>query len=353
MRNTAAKLFATLAIATSLATVAAGQASADPSVLPAAQDIVGVGSDTTQSVLNQFSTDYNTFLGTGSTLPHLYSWDAAVPGSTTIANTKTGSVSNITRPNGSGAGITALATTYTNTTVDFARASRGPVTGGPTGLDFVSFAKDLISWAGNSAGHAPANLTAAQLTGIYNCTITNWSTVGGTAGTIKPFLPPTSSGTRSTFLAALGLTAGGTCVSTTVNPQENEGTDATFNDPDVIFPYSAGHYNGQVNYSHTTTIDAPGYLTLRSVDGVFPITTSNTLAIGTTPAFNSSFSRVLYNVLRHSEFSTGTGTQPTALRAIFNSTGWVCTNATAKLDVTNYGFYALNGTRQCGAVTTT
>lgn len=96
MRHTAAKLFAALAITTSLATVAAGQASADPSILPtlpAAKDIVGVGSDTTQSVLNQFSADYNTFLGTGSTLPHLYSWDAT--GSATIANTKTGSATNI------------------------------------------------------------------------------------------------------------------------------------------------------------------------------------------------------------------------------------------------------------------
>lgn len=61
---------------------------------------MGVGSDTTQAVLNQFSTDYNAFLGASSTLPRLYSWDAT--GTSPIV-TKTGATTPFNRPNGSSA----------------------------------------------------------------------------------------------------------------------------------------------------------------------------------------------------------------------------------------------------------
>ncbi len=339
-RYTRLRPLALLVAAASVAFAAASPVSADPTVVPAAQDIVGVGDQTTGSLLDQFSTDYNAFLGTGSGLPHLYSWDAT--GSATIAVTKTGSVANIFRPDGTYPGVTALAA-YTNTTVDFARTSRAPGPGGLPGLDSVPFARDGVSWAGNKTGNAPVNLTTADLKGIYTCTVTNWNQVTDIPGytgpnaTIKAYLPESGSGTRNVFLTAVNggssaLTPGA-CVSS-YSAQSEEGTDPVFADPDVVFPYSAGHYIGQLN-GHVTATDAPGNLSIRSLNGVSPLT--GTPATLNTVFTASSFGRVLFNVLRHSEF-TGTGTQPTALRAIFGNAGWICFNATAKADIKSYGF---------------
>ena len=57
--------------------MAAAPALADPpsGVVPKASNIVGVGSDTTQNVFDQFSHDYNAT----HTANKLYSWDATNP----------------------------------------------------------------------------------------------------------------------------------------------------------------------------------------------------------------------------------------------------------------------------------
>ncbi|WP_406090896.1 PstS family phosphate ABC transporter substrate-binding protein [Kitasatospora purpeofusca] len=344
MRKTAAKLLAIAAIATSVATVAAGTAVADPASLPAAQDIVGVGSDTTQAVLNQFSTDYNAFLGASSTLPRLYSWDAT---GTSPITTKSGATS-IARPNGSGAGVKALENN-TNATVSFARSSRGPATGDQVTDLFVAYAKDAVSWAAKSGGHAPANLSTAQLKGIYECTITNWQTIDPTLAnaTIKPFLPQADSGTRSFFLKTIGggttSVVPGACV--TQGTQENQGTDAVLNDADAVVPYSVAHYIGQVYFGHAVGSDAQGPLTVRNVDGVTAINTT-AKTIDSTFA-GTSYARVVYNVVRKADW-TNTGTLGTALRGIFGTTGWVCTNATAQADIVSYGFLPVGS---CGTTT--
>ncbi|MFJ8431701.1 substrate-binding domain-containing protein [Kitasatospora sp. NPDC094019] len=352
MRKTAAKLLAIAAIATSVATVASGTAVADPSTLPLAQDIVGVGSDTTQAVLNQFSTDYNAFLGASSTLPRLYSWDAT--GTSPIV-TKTGATTPFNRPNGSSAGISALDAT-SKTTVDFARSSRGPknstptVPGDPTTDLFVAFAKDAVSVATTTTGsNAPTNLSKNDLINIYNCTYTNWNQIPGytgAGGTIKAFLPQVGSGTRSFFLQALGLSNGGACVLANPTVQENQGTDTLLNDPNAIVPYSAAHYIGQVYNGHSSGSDAAGALTIRSIDGIAPVDGTN--ALSATFA-NTAFGRVVYNVVREANWNA-TDTQGTALRAIFGTNGWVCKNATATADIKSYGFRTLPA-GACGSTT--
>ncbi|MBP0453788.1 substrate-binding domain-containing protein [Kitasatospora sp. RG8] len=345
MRKTAAKLLAVAAIATSVATVASGTALADPTVTPAAQDIVSVGSDTTQAVSNQFSTDYNAYLTSigDTTSPRYYSWDAT--GSATITP-KSGATS-IPRPNGSGAGISAL--NATGSQVDVARSSRGPKPnpgGDPTTDVFVAFAKDAVSWSAPSGGYAPANLTTAQLKAIYECTTTDWHTLvpavpAGT--TIKPYLPQANSGTRSFFLSAIGNPALGGCVVT--GPQENEGTDPVFTNAASVFPYSVAHYIGQVFNGHSSGSDAAGTLTIRSVDGVSPLTATNTLS----PAFAATaYGRVVYNVVRQAEW-TATDAHGTALRNIFgpaSTNGWICKNGTN--DIKSYGFLPLPGAA-CGS----
>jgi ABC-type phosphate transport system substrate-binding protein len=347
MRKTAAKLLTAAALATSLVTVASGTALADPTVVPATADIVGVGSDTTQTVLNQFSTDYNAYLtGLGDTTsPRLYSFDAT--GSATIT-AKAGTTA-FTRPNGSGAGILKLNETAPVAPVDFARSSRGPQSPDVASDIFVAFAKDAVTWSAKSTGsNAPANLTTADLKGIYSGTITTWNQITdipgytGPAVAIKAFLPQASSGTRSFFLKAIGVTTVGTTIIT--GPEENEGTDSALNDANAIFPYSVGHYIGQVYGGHSSGSDAAGVLSLRNVNGVVPITAGNTI----NPVFaNPTYGRVLYNVVRNAEWTAAT-VKGTALRNIFSSTGWICTNGAA--DIASYGFLVLPGAA-CGSTT--
>ncbi|MGW6915488.1 PstS family phosphate ABC transporter substrate-binding protein [Kitasatospora sp. NPDC054939] len=342
MRKTAAKLLAVAAIATSVATIASGTALADPTVTPAAQDIVGTGSDTTQTVLNDLSSGYNAYLtGIGNTTsPRLYSWDST---GTSPITPKTGAAT-ITRPNGSGAGITAL-NANTNATVDFARSSRGPQTGDPVTDIFVAFAKDAVSWAGKTGGNAPANLTTAQLKGIYECTTTNWTQINAALpnATIKPHLPQVNSGTRSFFLKAIGVTTPGSCVTT--GTQENQGTDPVLNDPNTVVPYSVAHYIGQVYFGHASGSDAPGALDIRSINGIAPV---NTVAKTINSSFAStSYGRVVYNVVREADW-TATTTQGTALRAIFGTTGWICTSGGPTIK--SHGFLQLPGAA-CGSTT--
>ena len=124
-------------------------------------------------------------------------------------------------PTGSGAGIKALQLSQ----VDFARSSRGPKTSGESDLNFFAYAKDglaMITMAGRSA----ANLTKSQIQGIYNCTITDWSTLGFPAGTIAPYGMNTSSGTYASMVTFLGFDPNaGACVKKLGNgdlPFEND-----------------------------------------------------------------------------------------------------------------------------------
>ncbi|MEV7025671.1 substrate-binding domain-containing protein [Kitasatospora sp. NPDC093558] len=344
MRKTAAKLLTAAALATSLVTIASGSALADPTVTPAAQDIVGAGSDTTQAVLNQLSTSYNATL-TDPTAPRLYSWDAT--GSSPITP-KTGA-STITRPNGSGAGINALNAT-TSATLDFARSSRGPVsgpTGDPATDDFVAMAKDAVSWAAPSNGHAPANLTTQNLKDIYTCNVTNWTQIDPTLtnATIKPFLPQKDSGTRAFFLKAIGsgtsVTPGACVIQGT---QENQGSDPALADLDAVVPYSVAHYIGQVYFNQGSGSDVQGPLTIRSVDGIAPVDVPNKKISDAFAA--SSYARVVYNVIRDAEW-TGTDAHAAALQNIFGNGGFICSSAGASV-LQSYGFLPLQGF-DCGS----
>lgn len=86
--------------------------------------------------------------------------------------------------------------------IDYARSSSGR---GSMSSDFrfVAFARDAVSWVswGDAAGSPAAavtNLTVSQLRGIFrDCTINNWSDVGGTSATIMKWAIQSGSGTRS------------------------------------------------------------------------------------------------------------------------------------------------------------
>ncbi|MFE4518793.1 substrate-binding domain-containing protein [Kitasatospora sp. NPDC056783] len=339
-----AKLCAAGVVAASVLPLWGGPAVADPVVLPVAQDIVGVGAQTTQGVMSRLAADYNASL-TDPYSPRLYSWDSTGPSPIT---TKTGAVP-ITRPNGAVGGVQALLNT-TSATVDFARSDRIPPSQTPPpGFSSIVLARDAVTWSAPAGGNAPAALTPAQLKGVYQCDVgfRTWKQIDPSKPDepVKPWLPPTASGTRAFFLAAIGNPAPGGCVQT--GPEENEGTDPRLNDVNALFPYSVADYLGQTVGGHGTATDSPGALTLRGV-----VLGSNNVPVppvanGVINAVfvNSAFGRVVYNAVRDTEW-TATDAHGTALRAIFGPTGWICVNATAKADLKSYGFLV---TPACGA----
>ncbi|MEV7777663.1 substrate-binding domain-containing protein [Kitasatospora sp. NPDC088351] len=347
MRKTSVKLLAGLALViTVTATGTVGTAVADPAVTPSATDIVGVGTEDTEGVLNELSAGYNAYLaGLGDTAsPRLRSWDAN--GSALI--TVRAGTAPISRPHGTRPGILKLM--EPRSPADFARSSRGPElldpgTQDPQSNVFVAFAKDAVTWSAKAGGHAPGSLSTAQLKSIYECYVTNWQQIDPALpnAAIKPYLPRYTSDTRSFFLKALGNPALGGCVTT--GPQENEGTDPALDDPDVVFPYSVAHYIGQVYGGHSSGTDAPGSLAVRSIDGISPFTAANTLS----PQFASMvFGRTVYNVVRESEWMAADA-HGAALRNIFGMAGrngWICKNGTDVIK--SYGFLPLPGTA-CGS----
>jgi ABC-type phosphate transport system substrate-binding protein len=332
-------------------------------VVPKPTDIVTVGAQTDQYLFDQFSVDYNKQF---PTRPQFYSWDALnAQGIDDNIVTKAGAAP-IVRPNGSGAGVSALILNTKigkNFAIDAARTSSPRSSTNPPkakgGVVFVAFAKDAVTYATNTKTNAPKNLTTADLAAIYNCTATTWNEVGGTShATIDAQLPQTSSGTRKFFLAEIGVTAPGSCVNSasgenlTNYPEENEGTDPFVQGENVIFPYSVGAWIEQVFHSSGKNknrfgIDNHGALQVRDLNSTAPtVGTGVKTTINT--RFTPDFIRTLYDVVR---WASTRDNIPAYLEPIFASAraktpGWICSNKTAQQDILNYGF--LN-TPFCGA----
>ena len=366
----------TMSVAAATLAAGAGAALADPSSSPAVTSIVAVGSDTTQFLSDQISTDYN---ATTPTNP-FYSWDAVnpstgLPGDT--ISTKNDANCSLTRPNGSGAGIAQLqnklkATNGTDYCVDIARASRNIQSSDGTGLTSVLFAKDLITYATNSGGNGVTNLTDTDLTAIFTCNASlisssysgavKWNEVGGTStDAIIPVLPQSSSGTRSQWLSDIGVTTPGSCV---VNGtyggnaiEENEGNNAVFTatgNPtgykDVLGIFSGGSYVSQVYTLHSP--DTHGTLLLQDIDSKAPLTSTHTINTAGLSAFPATYIRGLYYVT----LNAGTASAPkvptspidlTKLLGQGNTSGWICGTAAAT-DIKNFGFATASN---CGALT--
>jgi ABC-type phosphate transport system substrate-binding protein len=353
----------------------ASAATNDPpkGVTPAAYDIVGVGSNTTEYVMDQFSVAYNKTVKTHNVNnPYFYSYDALpegvnVPGKYNI-KPKAG-CATIARPDGSGAGITALDSTQvikykggSYQCVDFARSSGGRKPTYPAdkagGIVFVAFAKDAITWAARSAAkggtNAPASLSTAQLKAIFTCKDTNWKQVGGKSGAIKVYLPQAGSGTLSTWEKFMGITTLGACVSQA--PEENEGTYAGFNNPNAVFIWSIGAYVAQKYHSaacgktpsksqNTFGCNLTGYIVPEKISGVNPLSSAKVPTINS--KFPASYWRTVYNVVK---YYTGTSDHLSPKdNHIFGSKsekGYICTNAAAQTTIRNYGFVT---TGLCGS----
>jgi ABC-type phosphate transport system substrate-binding protein len=410
----------------------AGTAMADPSSTPSLTTLTGVGSDTVTPLFDNgvpggdtgsFVADYN---ATSPTYP-IASWDAVNPATGVADQTITTKALNssdtsclLERPDGSSAGIAALNENQTDTNtvsgqskiycIDYARSSRAPNT--TTFEDaFITLARDGIAWSypsiSGQTNPQPASLNKAQLTAIYTCADTNWDQVGGADAPIGPVIPQTGSGTRSSWLLELGITAtsepcwqNGTVVvdGTTDVIEENTGkspgnvaqftktqdfgtTCATGCAPqDDIYPYSIGDWIAQSTASngvggHATSVWAHANMKLGETKTVAgkaekPTSLNSSDQLIINPSWNPEFLRLLYGVVRNgcyvSTDPTSTAvclptTTPPAggtayptyevkgLSAFFGkSKGWVCNSTTAAADIVSYGFTRLDS---CGALT--
>jgi PBP superfamily domain len=223
--------------------------------------------------------------------------------------------------------------------IDFARSSRASKTSDCSGLDFVAYALDGISWeafnsksggehgmnnqsgtCSGSGGGTQFCLTQAQLQGIFlTCTITNWSQVGGQNVPIHPYTAQPGSGTRSTFDTFLGGSSD-TCINAKgsayaakhiIPENANSAIKANKDQIDAIFPFSFGVFNTQVKGIQKNW-------TLGAIDDVLP--TQSSISDGSFP-----FTRDLYNVLCTAGCSTGQSS--TATFNYVGPDGWICKNS--------------------------
>lgn len=234
------------------------------------------------------------------------------------------------RPAGSGAGVSALRASITGANytgnpavparqilgqVDIARSSSGP--GGNANangmLAYVPYGRDALGFAYKGGDSSWANLTAAQLKAIYECTTT---TVGGVA--IKPRIPQSGSGTRSFFLGAIGNPTLGSCVSdATGTTPEN---DASVLGANELIPFSVANWVSQANGAtgiNTTT--ASGVSFGSAVSGQAAFTgTAPSLVPNASYYSDATFGRDTYLVVEYARITPSDAKYDASLANLVN-----------------------------------
>ena len=338
MKRSKASLLLAAALAGLLTASLASSASADS--VPQPKDLVGVGSDTSEYMVGYLAdgTRVGGLLKSGfnasATGSRLVSFDATGPYARTGAGTpvspyvyaasstvvlRAGSAA-ITRPNGSGSGKALLFAPNNNTNVNFARSSSSLSTAEVSaGLFQFPFALDGMKLATATVSNAPASITPAQMVGIYDGSITNWSQIGGTAGVIVPLMPQSGSGTYSFFISQLTAANGGTPVtvrSGITSVQEHDAAPIAA-DVNAVAPFSVARFNTQ--------------------------------AVGIKLQGGFSAQRAMYNVVRTADVSKAT------FQAAFGPTGFICGSAGRTL-IQAAGFQQLAAAADggvCGVATQT
>lgn len=396
------KLVALAATALAVAPLLSSPASADPRQLTSS--FAGLGSDTTQELLNAFQGEsaglyYNPLATDAATgRAQLLSWNALPPSGTdgnTVAcvQTKMGGAT-FNRPNGSSQGRRALSRAidggnYGNSTcgassgkvitglVDFARSSAGPAAGDTgTNLTYIPFGRDGLAYAYYATGTATpiTDLTKAELAAVWSSSGTGLD-VRGTH--IIPCQIQSGSGTRGAWQTALGVadatmeTAGtqckgvGTFPTTDNNVEENKPSqlkqkgDAIGGNNQYIVGMSAAVFvamNKGVSPSFLASGVDLGNISNNGsgVDLGKPYTgTGATAAPASSYYSDATFGRYIYNVVPTSKITSAIGNL--GLKAMFrSSTSQVCSAAST---IQAFGFLALpsgdeNSVGNCGSIAT-
>lgn len=243
----------------------------------------------------------------------------------------------VQRPNGSGGGASAGAAD-THHYIDYVRASAAKGTtlsGGSPSVqwDDIVIGQDPLQMAKTTTPVSNAvPLSNSQLNLIYSCQATTWNDarIGGTsADTIIPVIPQVGSGTRSSFLSTIGLTAPGSCVQV---GEENDpfALSTQTNPADAIEPLSGGRLdmfqgklgNGQPNGGSTSIpyfqdpscpVESSATACAGTVKNLVPavqLISSGTPAGTPAPGALFSVSRPLYVYFRDSDINSTKVFQP-------------------------------------------
>lgn len=363
----AAAVAATLTVG-SLVLSSAPAAHADPPGF-----LVGVGSDTTQDVLNSLA-GFNNGISyspirssAASGSKQLASFDATPAGSC-ITPRSPGATFN--RPNGSTAGRQALSRSIDGAPygsagpcgptgkvisglVDFARSSAGP-SGTGTALTYLPFGRDALSFGYYANGVSPVStLTSAQLMSLYSNGPQN---IGGV--NIIPCLPQMGSGTRAFWLTALGNpnpTVAETACNGTI--QENDGNalkakGLTFANSQVIIPFSAANFIAQSNGVAASQLGNAAGVDLGSIDALGkPFTgTAPSLTPSGTFYASTTYGRDVYNVVNSVRLGGLSSTNADLKTLLVGSSSAICSSA-AQTTVNTFGFLSLGA--NCGSTTLT
>ncbi|MGZ4680013.1 MAG: hypothetical protein ACXV4D_07575 [Ilumatobacteraceae bacterium] len=391
MKSTITKRLAlSLAITALLGSTVVGSANADPKQLTAA---VGVGSDTTQDVLNALSGNVSNInyvpvqSSVASGQRQIISFDAIPPaGVTGTCITPKPGAPTFDRPNGSTAGRKALSraidgTKYGNTVapvlcggltdtsglIQFARSSAGPAAGDTgTALTYVPFGRDALSFAyyRASGGAAVTTLTRAQLTTLFT---TGPTVIGGV--NIIPCGIQLGSGTYNFWQTVTTATAAQEATATTLcnglvantlggRAEENSGDalkqrgDLVAAGSEVVIGCSAGSFIAKSNLVAPGLPPAGVGMGLISDNGAgtnlgSPIQgTAPNLTPTTSFYSDATFGRNIYNVFDTSVITSLFGNDD--LKSLFvGSTSAVCS---AVSTIQTFGFLSLGA--NCGTTTT-
>jgi hypothetical protein len=222
-------------------------------------------------------------------------------------------------PLGASVGITQVCANLSG--VNFARNTRAAKSTDCTGLHFVSFARDGLAWECFGTCHGVTNLTKTQLQQIYgDCSITDWSQVGGSAGPIVVYGVNPGSGVKSNWNGYLGISDDTHCAPNAahvIHQNENQEILANGDQANAIFYFSIASWN-------TVVAANPDGSALGSLEGVTP--TQAHVGDGTYPlGFNQGFV--------YCASSTGTApcpkpTSKQALKYIGETKGWICKAST-------------------------
>lgn len=303
MRKT--RIFAAVFAAGTLAVSAAVGANADPIGAPTFRQLAGVGSDTTQDIMNNVA---NAVTIGGTKV--LGSYDAV--GSATISTKAAAACTGMARPNGSGAGRTALINSQVagNGCVDFSRSSSLNLAAAAVQLTYVPFASDDLGFAVTATSAIPKQLTKQDLIDIYHCLVPG----------IKAIIPQPGSGTRAAWLTYVGNPtplSSFPCITDTVGGVLVEEHDGRVLNDNSIVPYSAGKWLTQATDQIT---DVHGKSVLGQINGA--------LASVPNPVFDGQ--RTVYNVIPTSKIAdptyasvfVGAGSQICSNTALINQSGF-------------------------------
>jgi len=247
--------------------------------------------------------------------------------------------------------------------IDFARAARGPKSGGTT-LTFVPFGRDALGILIYDHGDGAINsLTTAELTALYSSS-TGTTTIGG--DTVDGCLTITGSTPRSNLESAIGVsdstantaaTAAG-CAQIQQNSPNSFYTFASGlpSGTDAVIPISVGSWIGQnngVGVDRSSTAVAGG-VTLAAVDSLGVPTTGTAPSLRPKTAYYQStqYGYNVYTVLPTSKLSGFTG--DAALESLFVGTSSALCSSAYQSTVNEFGFDSLTSSEgTCGSVTTT